>query len=84
MGMMVNIEIIKNNLSGEITLSGPEWRYLWCFRKGEFEPQYTVVPIEEFIAGTKGDAKIKNSIHYRRMVETFEYIRSLKPIKIIR
>lgn len=84
MGMMVNVEIIKNNLSGEITLSGPEWRYLWCFRKGEFEPQYTVVPIEEFIDGTKGDAKIKNSIHYRRMVETFEYIRGLKPIKIIR
>lgn len=84
MGMMVNVEIIKNNLSGEVTLSGPEWKYLWCFRKGEFEPQYTVVPIEEFIDSAKGNAKIKNSIHYRRMVETFEYIRGLKPIKIIR
>lgn len=112
MGMMVDVVIVKNNLSGEITLSGPEWRYLWCFRKGELEPHYTVVPIEDMIgnsnglsqantganagdgddSATKGEhpaimdehPNIKNNTHYRRMVNTFEYIRTLKPVKVIR
>jgi len=113
MGMMVNVVIVKNNLSGEITLSGPQWRYLWCFRKGELEPHYTVVPIEDMLgksngvsqanaeanAGDEDDSaakgeqhpaimdeypNIKNNTHYRRMVNTFEYIRTLKPVKVIR
>ena len=95
-GMLVTIKIVKNNLSGEVTLSGPEWEYLWCFRKGELEPHYTVVPIEEFInkinsnnfsiaaENEKEAFKIKNSTHYQRMVKTFEYIRSLKAVKMIK
>jgi hypothetical protein len=93
-GMLVSIKIVKNNLSGEVTLSGPKWEYLWCFRKNELESYYTVVPIEEFIAGVnnsysrfvkneKEAFRIKNSTHYQRMVKTFEYIRSLKAVKII-
>ncbi len=93
-GMLVSIKIVKNNLSGEVTLSGPKWEYLWCFRKNELEAHYTVVPIEEFIDGVnnsysrfvkneKEASRIKNSTHYQRMVKTFEYIRSLKAVKII-
>lgn len=83
-GILVTIKIIKNNLSGEVTLSEPKWEYLWCFRKGELEKHFTVVPIEEFIESKKEISKIKNSIHYQRMVETFEYLRSLRAVKMIK
>ena len=83
LGMLVKIEIIKNNISGEVTLSMPGYEYLWCFRKGELEEHYTVVPVEEHIE-KKRPSEAKNNIHYTRMVNTFEYIRSLKPIKIIK
>ncbi|MBR5857174.1 MAG: CapA family protein [Bacteroidales bacterium] len=88
MGMLVNILIIKNNLNGEITLSRPGWEYIWCFRRGEIGKDYTVVPIKDFMKWvdenssgiTDNPLKIKNSTHYRRMVNTFEYIRNLKPV----
>lgn len=47
--LMVTMRIEKNSHTGETRLLPPLVEYLWCFKKGEFAPHYTVVPIEEII-----------------------------------
>ena len=47
--MMVTIHIVKDSHTGETTLLPPDIEYLWCFKKGEFAPHYTVVPVEDII-----------------------------------
>ncbi len=54
--LMVTIHIVKNFQSGEVTLPEPETEFLWCFKKGEYDRDYTVVPVEEII-GKKGAGK---------------------------
>ena len=54
--LMVTIHIVKNFQSGEVTLPEPEIEFLWCFKKGEYDRDYTVVPVEEII-GKKGAGK---------------------------
>ncbi len=66
--LMVTVRIVKNFLTGEILLPEPEYEFLWCFKKGEFEDDYTVVPVKE-IAGK--DEAVKDKAQYRRMMETY-------------
>ena len=66
--MMVTIKIKKDNYTGETTLLPPHIEYLWCFKKNEFAPHYTVVPIEEII-GKKYE--VPNSYQYSRMERTY-------------
>lgn len=66
--LMVTIHIVKNFQSGEITLPEPEIEFLWCFKKGEYDRDYTVVPVEE-IVGKKG--AVKDKYQYGRMERTY-------------
>lgn len=47
--LMITMRIQKNSHTGETTLLTPIIEYLWCFKKGEFAPHYTVVPVEKII-----------------------------------
>ena len=66
--MMVTLRIQKNSHTGETTLLDPQIDFLWCFKKGEFAPHYTVVPVED-IVGKKYE--VKNETQRRRMEETY-------------
>lgn len=47
--LMVSIRVEKNLFTGGCRLLEPEWEWLWCFKKGEFENDYTVVPVSKLI-----------------------------------
>ncbi len=83
LGMMVKIYIIKNNLTGEITLGMPEYEFLWCFKRGEFDSDYTVVPVNDIHNNPSLKAKIKSSAQRERMENTYNFIMNKKPVKEI-
>lgn len=66
--LMVTVKIKKNSHTGEVELLEPEIEYLWCFKKDEFAPHYTVVPVKEFVGK---EEMVKNKFQYRRMVDTY-------------
>ena len=67
--LMVTVKIIKNWITGEITLPEPQYKFLWCFKKGEFADDYTVVPVDALIGK---DELVKDKVQYRRMLQTYE------------
>ena len=81
LGMLVKVKIIKNNLSGEITLSTPEYEYLWCFKKGEFETDYTVIPVRRMLQDPLLKEKIKDRKQLERMENTFNQIMNKNLVK---
>ena len=66
--MMVTIHIKKDSYTGETTLLPPDIEYLWCFKKDEFAPHYTVVPVED-IVGKKFE--VKDPFQRSRMERTY-------------
>ena len=66
--MMVTIHIRKNSYTGETSLLPPSIEYLWCFKKGEFAPHYTVVPVEDIIGKNHEGA---NPYQLQRMESTY-------------
>lgn len=66
--LMVTVKIAKNWHTGEVVLLEPHIEYLWCFKKNEFAPHYTVVPIKDII-GKRNE--IKNKYQYDRMERTY-------------
>jgi poly-gamma-glutamate synthesis protein (capsule biosynthesis protein) len=66
--MMVTIQIIKDSYTGETSLLPPCIEYLWCFKKDEFAPHYTVVPVEDII-GKKYE--VTDSSQRSRMERTY-------------
>lgn len=85
-GTFVQLRFIRNRLSGRITMAMPEWEYTWCFRKGELESDYTVVPIEEFMKcavylGGGGSEARKTA--FGKMTDTYGFIKKKRLIEII-
>ena len=66
--MMVTVRIVKNFLIGNTFLLEPEYEFLWCFKKGEFADDYTVVPVKEILGKPE---LVKNNTQYRRMENTY-------------
>ena len=66
--LMVTVRIQKNFLTGETSLLKPEYEFLWCFKKGEFADDYTVVPIKEILGR---EELVRDKYQYRRMEETY-------------
>ena len=66
--LMVTIKIRKNFITGETSLLEPEYEFLWCFKKGEFADDYTVVPVKELLGK---EEKVKDKTQYHRMVDTY-------------
>ncbi len=67
--LMVTVKIRKNFFTGETELLKPEYELLWCFKKGEFAEDYTVVPIKDILGK---DELVKDKYQYRRMEETYK------------
>ena len=78
--LMAEIRAVKNNMTREVTLLAPQWTYLWCFKKGELEDDYTVVPVEEILGNPE---KVKSGIQYERMCDTYREILNKDLIKKI-
>ncbi len=66
--MMVTVHIQKNNVTGEVVLLEPDIDWLWCFKKDEFAPHYTVVPIKDIVGKRE---MVKNGYQYDRMERTY-------------
>ena len=66
--MMVTIHIKKDSYTGETTILPPDIEYLWCFKKNEFAPHYTVVPVED-IVGKKYE--VADTVQRSRMVRAY-------------
>lgn len=81
LGLLVKVNIIRNNLSEELSLGMPEYEYLWCFKKGEFESDYTVVPVEEFISNPHNREKMNDKSQYDRMEATYKFIMNKNLVK---
>ena len=76
--LMVTIHIVKNFQTGGITLPEPEIEFLWCFKKGEYDRDYTVVPVKEIMGKEDG---AKDTVQQRRMEETYRDFLSRNLIK---
>ena len=74
--LMVTITLVKDNRYGSIELLPPEYRFLWCFKAGEFEKDYTVVPADYFKNNPVEIKRVKEE-EYKRMENTCKYIRGL-------
>ncbi len=85
-GTFVKLRFIRNMLSGEISIAMPEWEYTWCFRKGELESDYTVVPIGEFIGSetykSAGEDPARKKA-FSLMARTYEFIKDKQLVKVI-
>ena len=79
LGLMVTVRIQKNFLTGETSLLKPEYEFLWCFKKGEFADDYTVVPVKEILGK---EELVKDKYQYRRMKETYNSFISRNLIEI--
>lgn len=66
--LLVTIKISINLITKEHTILNPEYQFLWCFKKGEFIDDYTVVPIKDLI---EKRYPIKDTIQFNRMLKTY-------------
>lgn len=48
--LMVEVALCRNRLTGEFFILEPVVTPLWCFKAGEYEENYTVVPVSEVLA----------------------------------
>lgn len=77
MGLLVTITIARDNLTGKASVINSGHKYLWCFKKGEFEDDYTVVPVESFFNGTADSTSAARG-RYEEMIRTYKYLQGLK------
>ena len=66
--LMVTVRIAKNFHTGRTFLLKPEYEFLWCFKKGEFAPDYTVVPVKDILGKPE---TVKEKAQYFRMEEAY-------------
>ncbi len=66
--LMVTVRIQKNFITGETSLLEPQYEFLWCFKKGEFANDYTVVPVKEILGK---EELVQDKSQYRRMEKTY-------------
>lgn len=78
--LLVNITLVKDRFSEKIIILAPEYKFLWCFKKNEFQDDYTVIPVEALLGK---EELVRNPEQYRRMVRTYNYIKDKKLIKHI-
>ncbi|MEG0890410.1 MAG: CapA family protein [Bacteroidales bacterium] len=78
--LLVKVSIVKNNFTNKIIILPPNYEFMWCFKKNEFETDYTVIPIKELI---NKEHLVKNKFQYKRMINTYNYILEKKLIKEI-
>ena len=74
--LLVTITAVRDSTDGSIELLPPEYHFLWCFKAGEFEKDYTVVPIEYFLNDPSARERVKGK-EYERMMNTYRYVDSL-------
>jgi len=70
-GMLLELTLVCDS-DGTITVAGMDPTYLWCSRRRMLEPNYTVIPIEEWI-GTR-DRWLDPS-EYDKMVREWENLK---------
>ena len=63
---------------GRLRMLMPDWKYLWCFRKGQLLEDYTVVPMEEFMEGEE----FKEGGKTAKQKESFKTLKDFYPILI--
>ena len=74
-GMMIDLFFTRDRISGKVKMLMPKWRYMWCFRKGQYTEDYSVVPIKEFLESEDFKAGGKTS----QQVEGFKAISEFWP-----
>lgn len=50
-GMLITLSFTRDRGTGKVKMLMPDWKYLWCFRPGQYTEDFSVVPIEEFLRG---------------------------------
>lgn len=84
-GTLLKLFFVKDSLTGKISIVMPKWEYTWCFRKGEFLQDYTVVPIEAFMESDdfqNAAVSPKQKTAFSKMVRTYEFIKERHLVKI--
>lgn len=78
LGLMVKIKIAKDLIKKESYIAEVQHEYIWCFRSGEFNKDYTVVKINDII-----NCRIPglDSVKRKKAIDTFNIINDKKPIK---
>lgn len=78
--LLVELPILRNVFTNKVLIGSPSINYLWCFKAGEYEQEYTVVPILDIINNPE---KVIDKKQFNRMKQTYKYIQSKNLTKII-
>ena len=84
-GIMVSLHF-ERDAAGNLRMLMPDWKYMWCFRKGQLLEDYTVVPMEEFIGGEEfkeGGKTAKQKESFKMLKEFYPKLIKKDLIKII-
>ncbi len=76
-GILVSLHFERDAM-GRLRMLMPDWKYLWCFRKGQLLEDYTVVPMEEFMEGEE----FKEGGKTAKQKESFKTLKDFYPILI--
>ena len=81
LGLMAEIALCRNRLTGKVTVTAPQITPLWCFKAGEYENNYTVLPISGLLAHPERVAIPKE---YERASTTYEQFKRENLIRVSR
>lgn len=81
LGLMAEIALCRNRLTGKVTVTAPQITPLWCFKAGEYENNYTVLPISGLLAHPESVAIAKE---YERAKATYQAFKRENLIKVSR
>lgn len=73
LGLMYRLDIAVTSF-GWSFLAGGEAIPVWCARAGEFEAEYTVLPIKEYL---EREDEFRNKYIYQNMKDTYNRLKSL-------
>ena len=86
-GVFVSLKFTRDKLSQKVKMLMPDWKYIWCFTKGEYVEDFTVVPMAEFIGSEEFAAGGKTPLQQRafqKMEATHKQLLQKDLVRVIR
>lgn len=74
-GMLITLSFTRDRVSRKVKMLMPHWKYTWCFRKGQYTTDYSVVPIEDFLQSEEFKAGGKTPLQQ----QSFKHIADFWP-----
>ena len=85
-GMLITLSFTRDRATGKVKMLMPQWKYLWCFRPGQYTEDYSVVPIEEFLSSEdfrRGGKTPEQKQAFKALEDFWQQIKKRDLIKVV-